>query len=510
MKHAHSAWDVATAGTYEDAQVPRGVLAVVLAVALAIVAIPSVGMLWARTDSTTENRELAPAPVLFEEDGSFNVDVLADAGTYFADHFAYRNQMVSANARIRAALGTSATDQVVVGGDDWLYYGGTLPDYLGQAQLSDRALRNVAHNLALAQGYVQAQGARFVFTLAPNKNTLYASHMPGYYVKAPGSSNAERLKAYLAEAGVSYVDLFDVFESADETYYLKRDTHWDNRGALLASQALLAAAGHGQLDLSTDDAFVRDDFVGDLESMLYPAGARTEDNWYFEGYNDGGGMAGARWAYQSGADVTDSQITTTSQGGAGSVLMFRDSFGNALVPLWASAYKQANFSKLVPYNLAQTAQVGADTVVIERAERHLSYLAENPPIMPNPTVSFKQGLPEAADAEVDGRMASSSVSGFSADQNGPYWMVTGRVDEGVLADDARIYVAVTQRDGRQVVYDAFWTSAFDENGATISDNGFLVYAMQGSFEPAGASVGIYSYGDGELMCLGVFESAFEE
>lgn len=93
-----TSWEVATEGTYADKRVPRAVFVFVLALAFVIVALPSVGMLWSRTDSTTENRELTAAPSLFGEDGSFNWNILDDAGTYFADHFAYRNQMVSANA----------------------------------------------------------------------------------------------------------------------------------------------------------------------------------------------------------------------------------------------------------------------------------------------------------------------------------------------------------------------------------------------------------------------------
>ena len=78
-----TSWDIATEGTYADKHVPRSVFIFVLALALDVVALPSVGMLWSRTDSTTENRELAEAPLLFGEDGSFNLSILDDAGTYF-------------------------------------------------------------------------------------------------------------------------------------------------------------------------------------------------------------------------------------------------------------------------------------------------------------------------------------------------------------------------------------------------------------------------------------------
>ena len=493
MRDDKSAWDVATSGTYVDRHAPKAAHVVALVLACVLVITPAVGMLWARTDSTTENRELADAPSLTAEDGSFNWNVLPDAGAYFDDHFAYRNQLVSANARLRSLFAVSPTDQVVTGADGWLYYGGTLPDYLGQSELSDRSLRNIAHNLALAQGYVESQGARFAFTLAPNKNTLYPQHMPYYYVRADGPSNAERLKPVLEEFGVTYVDLFDVFGSEAGEWYLKKDSHWDNRGALMASQAILGAVGRDRLDLDVEGAFARVDFAGDLESMLYPEGATLDQNWYFEGVDDGDGMSGSSWSYAQGESVTDSWVVTRSSDGTGCVLMFRDSFGNALLPLWASAYGQGVFSKLVPYNLPTLVECRADTVIIERAERHLSYLAENPPIMLNPTVKFKNELPEP------GAEAKASLT---VEENGPYWMVSGAVDDAALSDDGRLFVSVETADGDVKVYDAFWTSVPDGEGGYVTDRGFLVYLDRASVDIEGAEIRAYSYDNGVLACLG--------
>ncbi|MBO4352291.1 MAG: hypothetical protein J5818_02225 [Eggerthellaceae bacterium] len=494
-----TAWEVATSGTYIDKHAPHVVFAVVLALALVIVALPSVGMLWARTDSTTENRELADAPSLLAEDGSFNVNVLDDAGSYFADHFAYRNLLVAANAHIRGAFGTSPTDQVVVGDDGWLYYGGTLPDYLGQSELSDRGLRNIAHNLALAQGYVESKGASFAFTLAPNKNTLYPEHMPYCYLKSVEPSNAARLKPLLEEMGVNYIDLFDLFEGTTGEWYLKTDSHWDNRGALMASQMILEAVGHEQLPLDVNDAQMRVDFTGDLESMLYPFGAQPDKNWYFSGVNDGEGMSGSTWSYSQGEDVTDGWVVTHAQKGAGSLLMFRDSFGNALLPLFASTYAQGAFSKLVPYNLPTLVDCQADTVIIERAERHLSYLAENPPIMPNPTVTFNAALPKTADAD------NATVEIV---ENGPYWMISGIVDTAAISDESKLFVSIEPTSSDEVVLDAFWTSVPEDAiaGVEATDFGYLVYIGKDPLNMEGATVRVYSLDNGTIACLGVFEN----
>ena len=84
-----------------------------IALALLICVIPFACMTFARTDTTTENKRLKAFPRLKTEDG-WNVDILSDLGGYFEDHFAFRNEYVTAMALIESALfGVSSDDGVV-------------------------------------------------------------------------------------------------------------------------------------------------------------------------------------------------------------------------------------------------------------------------------------------------------------------------------------------------------------------------------------------------------------
>ena len=64
---------------------------------LVICLIPSAGLIFGKSDVSSENRELAEAPALADKDG-FNERVLSDAGAYFEDHFAFRNEWVTGYA----------------------------------------------------------------------------------------------------------------------------------------------------------------------------------------------------------------------------------------------------------------------------------------------------------------------------------------------------------------------------------------------------------------------------
>ena len=465
-------------------------------IVLAVLLLPLVGMAWAPTVETTENRTLAPAPSLTNEDGSLNVDVLGQTGTYFEDHFAYRNQLVSANARLNAALGTSATDQVVVGKNGWLYYAGTLPDYLGQTHLSDRALRNIAHNLRLLQRFTESRGAQFVFAVAPNKNTLYAENMPNRYLKTPEAGNWERLMPILDEYQVNYVDLSGALDSSDEVLYFARDTHWTNEGALLGGNVLLEALGHAPVAVEEDAWETRDDYVGDIAKMLYPFAPDTEPAAYAAGYNDGEGLTGDLWEWAEGASVEDDFSTTHAlTGGNGTLVMFRDSFANALIPYYATAFSSATFTKLVPYDAATISIQEADHVIVERAERHLDYLAQNAPIMPAPALRLKVDIP--ADDTPNAVGTTLQIA-----QDGNYTVFSGELGEGLRSERARIYVALPQDDGTERIYEASTVSARLEDttegeaaeestpsalASISSDYGFVMY-LPGTADFTGKAV----------------------
>ena len=65
----------------------------------------------------------------------------------------------------------------------------------------------------------------------------------------------------------------------------------------------------------------------------------------------------------------DPKITTVNPVKEGSLVMFRDSFGNALLPFMADAYSSAYFSRGVPYQMSEVDEKNADTVIVERADR---------------------------------------------------------------------------------------------------------------------------------------------
>ncbi len=323
------------------------------------------------------NEVLAARPVLFTRNG-LNFGYLNDLSDYIGDHFALRQELVTANAALTAALfHESASDSVILGSGGWLYYADTLDDYLGASAMSDRELFRAAHTLSLAREYAESQGARFLFTVAPNKNSLYPAHMPEKYPAAQQPGNRERLALLLEQQDVPYCDLYAALSQESAPVYYKTDSHWDGYGSALACDALVSALG-GTGSLSSED-FTPAGHRGDLYEMLYPAGNDLEP---------GRVLARPRTfsyagSFRAADDVT---IRTESDGEMGGLLMFRDSFGNLLHADLAEVFSHAVFlrSAALRFDLLD----GEETVIFELVERNLPQLLTNPPVMPAPARKF--------------------------------------------------------------------------------------------------------------------------
>lgn len=231
-----------------------------------------------------------------------------------------------------------------------------------------------SRNLALMQEYAASRGAQLLFVCAPNKNTVYPKFMPARYVRSTSERNLDRLLASLREQGVPFCDVRDVLRNANSLTYYRTDSHWNGYGSALAHDQILSALGRDSALAS--EAFTMQPHRGDLFEMLYPASSRTED---------GPALAHARsFSYADDFHAADDQRIRTSSAASGTLLMFRDSFGNALHADLAEDFGVALFSRAMPYDLSLMDDVQPDTLIVELVERNLCWLCTRPPLLPAP------------------------------------------------------------------------------------------------------------------------------
>ncbi len=350
-----------------------------LAAFLAVCLAPSVGMLLLPPGEAAANQTLAQPPRLFLEDGSFNTQVLDEVTDYVADHFAFRQEMITAQAVLDGAVfHVSNQEDVILGEEDWLFYRETLADYLHTDPLSEQQLFGASRTLALLQEYAANRGAELYVTVAPNKASLYPEYLPHVGESLEGEDDVDRLVPYLEEQGVPYIDLFTPFREQEQVLYYITDSHWNVRGAALAHDTVIAALNKTDQEPFFDGAFhAGEPHLGDLYEMVYPTGTLTEtDAEYDRAFS---------FSYVRPIRSPEDQfIQTENPDRSGNLLMLRDSFGNLLHTFLADAYGQAAFSRAMPYTMSLLDQTGADTVLIEIVERNLDWWATQAPIFPAP------------------------------------------------------------------------------------------------------------------------------
>lgn len=488
---------------------------------LVLLLVPFIGMIWAPTNDTVENRELAQAPSFVNADGSFNYKILPDAGAYFDDHYAYRTNLIDAGAHMYASLfGVSTADTVDLGTDGWLYYAGTLGDYQNTKPISEDEARNIAYNIKIVQDICEARDIPFAFAVAPNKNSIYGQNMP-YYLPHVDSENMELVNEALDRYEVNRVDLHKLISGEDERLYFYRDSHWTEKGALLGHDAIADASGFATLPLDPEKMIVKDDYTGDLAKMLFPNSADVEDNWYFEGINDGSGetgtiRSGSRWEFTEGESVEDSSIATEPADSAendelsraikstakknGKLLMFRDSFGNSLIPYLACEFESATFSKMLPMNLLLLDDEEPDYVLIERAQRHMDYFAEEAPLVVSPIID---DAPESVDEDISGL---NDVT-FETSTNGPLGIIKGFIQDDIERQDGdEILVRLIDEEGLSDTYRAFALTDADSG----NDNGFCVNVDLDLWSDQDIKCEVFVGNGGDARLAAAFDASFSE
>lgn len=390
--------------------------------------LPFAGMAVRPTTASTENKALPTFPALKAKDGHWNQDFFQELEQYFNGRFAFRNELVYLDAKIQGSLfHVSNVDSVTYGKDGWLYYSSTLGDYLGHNRMDGRQIYSLAHNLSLAQQYVEGQGAGFVLAIPPNKNTLYGEHMP-YYAShiADPTHNIDLLAPKLQELGVTYADLLGMFREEQEVLYLKRDSHWNMKGARMAYNCMMDALGDAHEDYGDAPATRAKDRDGDLNRMLYTFYGEKELDYKYS--------IGEGYSYTEGTgDVEEPWIQTAGASGSGTLLMFRDSFGNTLIPFFAGQFQKACFTKESPYGLETLmAEHHPDTVVFEKVERNLAEFTNMPPIIPAPAAKTPQ------DAEPVG--SGTTIGIGTLEYDAAYYKISGEVDSSLVNEETDIII----------------------------------------------------------------------
>lgn len=160
-----------------------------------------------------------------------------------------RSALIAAANGTRYVLTGAAGEQVRGGRDGWLFLAAELRyDAAGPANLSARASL-----LAGAAQTLERQGVYLLVAVVPDKARIHAGQLAGGAYPAYLETRYADALAAMRARGVRVVDLLTplMHGARGEPVYYRSDTHWNQRGAQLAAEAIAQAARQAQLRLAS-------------------------------------------------------------------------------------------------------------------------------------------------------------------------------------------------------------------------------------------------------------------
>lgn len=324
-----------------------------------------------------ENRKLSSMPKL----GLYN-GFQEGFQKYFGDNFGGRDFLISLNRNIRVSfLKSSPNEEVLIGKDNWLYYvsGDGYLDTINAKPFSESDLEGISGHLEEADSYFQQKGIKFYLLVAPNKQTVYPEYLPDFVKKVRTDSNLNQIADFLKRKS-SNVKLIDPTQSLarnQKVYgvsFHKYDTHWNEFGGFLAYAELLQNINTDFPNLIAKqtkdfDITYRDSPDKDLEILLGVDSWIEKEPVFIDKNKKSIDLTEpCLEPYKQCAEV----IKEVRDEGLPRLLMFRDSFGVALIPFLSEHFSRAYYSWIVlPYSLDLVEKEKPDIVVVELTEREL-------------------------------------------------------------------------------------------------------------------------------------------
>lgn len=328
--------------------------------------------------SQFENRKLAEVPILTKS-SLLSGEYFGEWDTYLTDHIYGRNNWIKSYTYINMMLlGKSNLNNIVIGQDGFL-----LPffDYDGKydAINSEENLSLMAKQLKEIQDKITPKGGSFYFIGVPSQASYHRAEYPSHVLSnSQLMDKTEKLMfGKLDQLGVPYINMNEVFQKTSNVeYYYKTDHHYNFEGAYATYYEIIKNLQQkGGFNIKPpieksdmDIVTLSNPFGGSRNRQLYymfPAEeqikiAYPKNNIPYEKFNNGKSdsklyylaaneSAMINYGVYMGGDWAETVISTNNNK-LPNLLVFGDSFTNAIEPLLYTHFNETRILDLRYYN----------------------------------------------------------------------------------------------------------------------------------------------------------------
>lgn len=295
---------------------------------------------------------------------------------YFDSNFLFHDELVASYYDFDVRLlKAQSFPGVLAGKEGWLYLTDedNITDYQCVQPFNDQELTSLVENVRNLRSYYESQGILFLLIIAPNKESIYPEFLPDNIRRIGEHCRMDQAIDSLSSSGEDVLDLRDILFSkkASTQLYYKTDTHWNDKGAFLAYQAIIAKMQSKFPDMKSwsisDFEPVTKTFKGDLSNLI-PMHRPFEENSIFLTpilQREAVLSEGEDWRYA---------ISTMPNTDLPRAVVFRDSFFMGLLPYMAEHFSKAVYFWSFDVNDEIIKNEKPDIVIYEIAQRYLGYL----------------------------------------------------------------------------------------------------------------------------------------
>lgn len=325
-----------------------------------------------------EKRELHTFPSF-----SFSEKFIDDFENYFDDNFGLRNSMISWGSSIKVNVFKSSVhpQNVKFGKSGWLFYnkidGSMFNSYTHQNLITNKELDSLVEVWENRKINLESKGIKYIMAVWPNKSTIYPEFIP-LTMQAQirdTVSKTNQILNYLhsSKSSIPFITVrTNLLEEKKKTkIYRKLDTHWNEIGAYYAYKCFMEETtdilGVVPFDLDDFSISYHNESKGDLLSMLgiCETNSFSETNPTLQLTNNNLPITKSEGQYENSLIFKNEKCENRLK-----VLIFRDSFTDALIPFFKNHFYETHFVWF-DYQNHIVDSIKPDIVITSFVERNL-------------------------------------------------------------------------------------------------------------------------------------------
>jgi alginate O-acetyltransferase complex protein AlgJ len=281
---------------------------------------------------------------------------------------------------------------VAIGPRGWLFYAddGGLEDFTNEHPLTEAEIQNWRTTIVRAKKWCQARGIAYVFTILPDKGSIYPELFPQTARRVNRLSRADQVVTAITDVGAA-VDvrpaLLDAKRSA--RVFQKTDTHWNQRGAYIGYRTIIDAL---RLQLpSIPPSKPESDFEPmtrhiagmDLAGMMGLTRVLGEEDLRFVPKQKRQYVVvEPKWNI---VEAGEPRIVTEIPGSTlPRAVVFRDSFTSAMAPYFSEHFSRVVYLWRNDFAVDEIEKEHPDVVLQEIVGRHVQWFVPSPELIPDP------------------------------------------------------------------------------------------------------------------------------